>query len=37
MASEEVNARWQDSMAEYFDNVPADTAMEELAVVFHLD
>jgi L-rhamnose mutarotase len=37
MASEEVNTRWQESMAEYFDNVPADTAMEELAEVFHLD
>ena len=37
MASEEVNTRWQEAMAEYFDNVPADTVMEELTEVFHLD
>ena len=39
MASEEVNTRWQEAMAEYFDNAgaPADTVMEELIEVFHLD
>jgi L-rhamnose mutarotase len=37
MAAEEVNTRWQEAMAEYFDDVPADTVMDELIEVFHLD
>lgn len=37
MATEEVNARWQALMAPYFDGTAADTAMEELVEVFHLD
>ncbi len=48
MAGEEVNARWQEAMAPYFaaasdgaaggDNErAADTMMEQLAEVFHLD
>ena len=40
MASEDVNARWQAAMAPYFaidDGRAADTMMEQLAEVFHLD
>lgn len=39
MGSEEVNERWQKEMAPFFAGVggPADTQMEELVEVFHLD
>jgi L-rhamnose mutarotase len=43
MATEDVNARWQAAMAPYFatdataSGRPADTMMEQLAEVFHLD
>jgi L-rhamnose mutarotase len=40
MAKEEINARWQDFMAPYFDGlggVHADESMLELEEVFHLD
>lgn len=39
MASEEVNERWQTEMARFFEGTggPADTQMEELVEVFHLD
>jgi L-rhamnose mutarotase len=40
MAQEEVNARWQDFMAPYFENLTgahADQSMAELEEVFHLD
>jgi L-rhamnose mutarotase len=40
MAEEEVNARWQDFMAPYFEGIGgahADESMVELAEVFHLD
>ena len=40
MAKEEVNARWQDFMAPYFENLSgahADQSMAELEEVFHLD
>jgi L-rhamnose mutarotase len=40
MASEEVNSRWQDFMAPYFEGIGgahADEAMVELEEVFHLD
>ena len=37
MASEEVNARWQDEMAPFFEGVHADAMMEQLTEVFHLD
>jgi L-rhamnose mutarotase len=40
MSTEEVNARWQDFMAPYFeslDGVHADEQMRPLAEVFHLD
>lgn len=39
MATEEVNARWQALMAPYFesDGRAADTMMERLEEVFHLD
>lgn len=40
MAKEEVNKRWQDSMARFFENlegVPADEGMLVLEEVFHLD
>jgi L-rhamnose mutarotase len=39
MAAEEVNARWQASMAPYFelpDDTPADTAIVPLRRIFHL-
>ena len=40
MAKEEVNARWQESMAPFFENLggaQADEAMQQLEEVFHLD
>jgi len=39
MSGEEVNARWQDLMAPYFEGVGghADARMEELIEVFHLE
>ena len=40
MAKEEVNARWQDSMAPFFEAMSgqhADESMLELEEVFHLD
>lgn len=39
MSGEEVNARWQESMAPFFEGTggPADRMMEELEEVFHLD
>ena len=40
MSREEINARWQDFMAPYFEGVGgthADQMMEELIEVFHLD
>lgn len=40
MAKEEINARWQDFMAPYFENLGgghADKGMLELEEVFHLD
>jgi L-rhamnose mutarotase len=40
MADEEVNARWQDFMASYFEDLSgahADQSMLELEEVFHLD
>ncbi len=40
MAREEVNKRWQDFMAPYFENLGgahADESMQELVEVFHLD
>jgi L-rhamnose mutarotase len=40
MAKEEINARWQDFMAPYFENLSgahADESMAELKEVFHLD
>ncbi len=40
MAKEEVNARWQDSMAPFFEGLGgahADESMIELQEVFHLD
>jgi L-rhamnose mutarotase len=40
MSREEVNARWQDSMAPFFENLSgahADESMLELQEVFHLD
>jgi L-rhamnose mutarotase len=40
MAKEEVNARWQQSMAPFFENLggaQADQAMQQLEEVFHLD
>lgn len=40
MAAEEVNARWQEYMAPYFENLGgahADQSMQELEEVFHLD
>lgn len=40
MAEEEINARWQDLMAPYFENLSAahaDESMVELEEVFHLD
>jgi L-rhamnose mutarotase len=40
MAREEVNARWQDFMAPYFEDlggVHADESMVEIEEVFHLD
>ena len=40
MAREEINARWQEFMAPYFEGVGgahADQMMEELDEVFHLD
>jgi L-rhamnose mutarotase len=40
MAKEEVNARWQELMAPFFENlsgVHADRSMIELEEVFHLD
>jgi L-rhamnose mutarotase len=39
MSREEVNARWQDFMAPYFEGLGAhaDKMMEELEEIFHLD
>jgi L-rhamnose mutarotase len=40
MAQEEINAKWQDFMAPYFENLSgahADESMVELEEVFHLD
>lgn len=40
MAREEINARWQDTMAPFFENLSgahADQSMVELQEVFHLD
>lgn len=40
MAKEDINARWQDFMAPYFENLEgthADESMVELVEVFHLD
>lgn len=39
MSREEINAKWQDFMAPYFEGVGehADKVMEELVEVFHLD
>jgi L-rhamnose mutarotase len=40
MAREEINAKWQDFMAPYFENIGgahADKNMQELEEVFHLD
>jgi L-rhamnose mutarotase len=40
MAKEEVNARWQQSMVPFFENLggaQADEAMQQLEEVFHLD
>jgi len=39
MSREEINARWQDFMAPYFEGlgVHADQMMQELEEVFHLD
>ena len=40
MAHEEINAKWQDFMAPYFENLSgahADESMVELEEVFHLD
>lgn len=40
MAREDVNARWQEFMAPYFENIGgahADENMQELVEVFHLD
>ncbi len=40
MSDEEINAKWQDFMAPYFENLGgahADTGMVELEEVFHLD
>lgn len=40
MAKEEVNARWQEFMAPYFENLAgahADQSMVQLEEVFHLD
>ena len=40
MTREEVNQRWQDFMAPYFEGLggaPADQNMQELEEVFHLD
>lgn len=39
MSAEDVNDRWQTDMAHFFEGTggPADTQMEELVEVFHLD
>jgi L-rhamnose mutarotase len=40
MSEEEINARWQDFMAPYFENLSgahADESMVELEEIFHLD
>jgi L-rhamnose mutarotase len=40
MANEEINARWQEFMAPYFENLSgahADESMIELEEVFHID
>lgn len=40
MTREEINARWQDTMAPFFENLAgahADQSMVELQEVFHLD
>jgi L-rhamnose mutarotase len=40
MAKEEINAKWQDFMAPYFENLSgahADESMVQLEEVFHLD
>lgn len=39
MSTEEVNARWQEEMAPFFEGAggPADEMMEEMVEVFHLD
>jgi L-rhamnose mutarotase len=37
MDSSEVNSRWQESVAELFEGGRADTSMQVLEEVFHLD
>lgn len=40
MSKEDINAKWQDFMAPYFENLGgahADQSMQELVEVFHLD
>lgn len=37
MATEEVNARWQTHMAQFFEGIRPDESMAELVEVFHLD
>ena len=40
MSHEEINAKWQDLMAPYFENLGgahSDQSMQELVEVFHLD
>jgi L-rhamnose mutarotase len=40
MSKEEINAKWQDFMAPYFENLSgthADESMLELPEIFHLD
>jgi L-rhamnose mutarotase len=40
MAEEEINAKWQESMAPYFEDLEgahADESMIQLEEVFHLD
>ena len=40
MASQEINAKWQDTMSPYFENIDGghpDSNMQALTEVFHLD
>lgn len=37
MSTEEINQRWQQEMAPFFEDGPAHTQMQELVEVFHLD